>query len=144
MENRVILVDEYDQINDDIEPFLALSSAEVRARTKALATDHNLPHMPHSFSITIKDGSISATGPNHKIARAEDMQDLMSEFAEVLPDMTLTFSSHNEPTVAISGEARVRHVDYARQGLGPSSLPVRLFHRSPSSSKSSTSLNLTT
>lgn len=126
MENRVILVDEYDQINDDITPFFALSSTEVRARAEALAEDNSLPHYARSFSLAIKDGSIHASGPGAKSDKSEDMQDIMSEFAEVLPDMTLTFASHNEPSVAISGEARDRHLRAARDGkseFSKSSLP---------------------
>lgn len=122
MENRVILVDEYDQINDDIEPFLALPASEVAARAKALSSDNRLPHMPHTFTITVKDGSLSSTGPQHKNPRSEDMQDLMSEFAEVLPDMALTFSAHDEAMIAVSGESRAKHVETARRGKGESRL----------------------
>lgn len=114
MENRVILVDEYDQIMEDIEPFFALPSKEIRTRAEALAGDDSLPHYARSFSISVKDGGIRASGPEAKSEKAEDMQDIMSEFAEVLPDMTLTFASHNEPSIAISGEARERHVKAAR------------------------------
>lgn len=120
MENRVILVDEYDQINSDIEPFLALPSSEVRTRALALATDRTLPTFAQSFTLTVKDGALKASGPNAKAPKSEDMQDIMSEFVQVLPDMTLTFASHGEPSIAISGEARQRHVDAARQGEGSS------------------------
>lgn len=116
MENRVILVDEYDQINEDIEPFAALSSKDLRSRAAALSNDASLPHHAHSFSIAVKDGGIRAFGPHAHSTKSEDMQDLMGEFAEVLPDLTLTFAEHEEPSVAISGELRQRHVEAARAG----------------------------
>ena len=117
MQNRVILVDEYDQINDDIEPFFSLSAADLALRAQAIASDPKLPLHAESFSIRVKDGALSAFGPKKLTPRAEDAQDIMSEFVESLPDVTLTFSSRDGPVVAVSGEAKARHRDYARHGL---------------------------
>lgn len=120
MQNRVILVDEYDQINDDIEPFFSLSAAELALRAQALATNPKLPLHAETFSIRVKDGALVAFGPKKLSVRAEDAQDIMSEFVESLPDVTLTFSSREGPLMAVSGEAKARHRDYARHGLGQS------------------------
>lgn len=118
MQNRVILVDEYDQIDEDIRPFFSLPASEIRSRAKALATDARLPHHTNSFTVSVKDGKVTASGPHEKSSRAEDTLDLIGEFSETLPDLTMTFASHELPVIAISGEARIRHEHYARHGLG--------------------------
>lgn len=118
MENRVILVDEYDQINEDIEPFLAMPSKEVQSRAKAVATDPTLPFSAHSFTLSIKDGGLTASGSHASSSKSEDIQDLMGDFVEVLPDIKLTFSEHEAPSVPLSGQARVLHVDAAREKRG--------------------------
>ncbi|KAK4705426.1 hypothetical protein P7C70_g776, partial [Phenoliferia sp. Uapishka_3] len=116
MQNRVILVDEYDQIDEDIRPFFSLPADEIRARAKALSTSTTLPQQTDTFTIHVKDGRISSSGPYHRSQRAEDTQDLMGEFAESLPDMSMTFASHDLPVIAISGEAKVRHEHFSKSG----------------------------
>ncbi|KAL8281153.1 hypothetical protein RQP46_006511 [Phenoliferia psychrophenolica] len=116
MQNRVVLVDEYDQIDEDIKPFFSLPASEIRARQKALASNTRLPHHAETFTVDVEDGAISVYGPFRRGQLAEDAQNLMGQFAESLPDISLTFASHELPTVAISGEARLRHEHYATNG----------------------------
>lgn len=124
MQNRVVLVDEYDQIDEDISPFFSLPASEIRIRANQLATNVRLPHHADTFTIQVRDGAITSSGPNKRTQRAEDTQDLMGEFAESLPDISMTFTSHELPMVAISGEARIRHEHYARNHH--CELPIRL------------------
>lgn len=128
MENRVILVDEYDQINSDLLPFHSLPVSEFRRRASALQTDSHLPWFAHSFVLSIKDGEVAQMpgSAGKGGSRTEDLMDLLGEFSELLPDMQLRFSDGDEPAVAISGEARERHVQYAKEGKGASPFLPRL------------------
>lgn len=117
MENHVILVDEYDQIMDDLQPFHSLSSEELARRIRSVSRDALNPLQARTFTLHVVDGSTTATGPHQSSAKVQDMQDLMSDFVEMLPDMDLVFASHQLPTVAVSGEAKRRHLHYAEKGL---------------------------
>ncbi|KAI5477189.1 glycosyltransferase family 90 protein [Pseudohyphozyma bogoriensis] len=122
MQNRVILVDEYDQIDDDLRPFFSLSAAEIRARATSIMSDSRNPHHAFAFSLAVRNGMVIAGGPQKASTFSEDVQDVMSEFADTLPDMSMTFSSHTLPAVAVSGEAMARHRHYVEKGhlLAPS------------------------
>ncbi|GAA5947892.1 hypothetical protein JCM3765_007015 [Sporobolomyces pararoseus] len=123
MENRIILVDEYDQIDQDFKLFRSLSPNEFRKRSKQLQTDSNLPWFKHSFGLGIKTGQIKKYGDHSSASgdgggeRAEDLMDLLAEFAEMIPeDVELRFMKGDEPGIVVSGEAKQRHLDYASQG----------------------------
>jgi hypothetical protein len=123
MENRVVLVDEYDQIHSDLLPFHSLPVSEFRRRASSLQTDPRLPWHAHSFGLGIKDGVVSPTpgSAGKGGSRVEDLLDLLGEFSELLPDMEVRFSEGDEPAVVISGEAKERHLEYAKDGKGASS-----------------------
>ncbi|KAJ8294136.1 Beta-1,2-xylosyltransferase 1 [Rhodotorula toruloides] len=117
MQNHIVLVDEYDQIYDDILPFLALKPSEFRDRARSLRSDTSLPWHAHSFSLEVKDGTVvflpgGAAGQGKK----EDMLELLADFVEMLPDLDIRISSGDEPSVVISGEARQKHELAAREG----------------------------
>ncbi|GAA5858013.1 hypothetical protein JCM1840_001002 [Sporobolomyces johnsonii] len=119
MQNRVVLVDEYDQIHDDLLPFRSLSPSELRRRVALLQKDASLPWHPHTFGLRVKNGvvsKISGAGGGEGGARGEDLMDLLGEFSEMLPDLDLRFAAGDEAMVVISGEARERHEEYARDG----------------------------
>ncbi|GAA6001366.1 hypothetical protein JCM10207_006628 [Rhodosporidiobolus poonsookiae] len=121
MENRVILVDEYDQIHSDLEPFFSLPPAELRRRAQALQDDPSLPWHAHSFGISVEDGRVGmmhgrAEGSNMGGQRTEDLLDMMGEFAGALPDLQVRLAEGDEPAVVVSGEAKARHLEYAREG----------------------------
>ncbi|KAM0753173.1 hypothetical protein T439DRAFT_286654 [Meredithblackwellia eburnea MCA 4105] len=116
MQNRVILVDEYDQIDEDIRPFFSLSASEIRQRAKQISTNFRFELHSDTFTVRVKDGAVTSSGPHSKSNRAEDTQDLIGEFAESLPDMSMTFTSHDLPVIAVSGEAKARHEHFAKNG----------------------------
>ncbi|GJN90525.1 hypothetical protein Rhopal_003536-T1 [Rhodotorula paludigena] len=117
MQNRVILVDEYDQIDNDILPFLSLPPSEMRHRLTALSSDRSLPWHGNSFSLKIRDGAVDVQqGDKGGGDRREDLLDLLSEFSEMLPDLEIRLSEGDEPSVVVSGEARERHERFAREG----------------------------
>lgn len=121
MENRIILVDEYDQIHQDMLPFRSLTPSEFRKRSKQLQTDQTLPWWNYSFGLGIKTGTVKKYGQggggNDNNGRIEDLMDILGEFAEMMPeDVELRFMSGDEPGVVVSGEAKDRHEEYAREG----------------------------
>lgn len=134
MQNHIVLVDEYDQIYDDILPFLALKPSEFRDRARSLRTDTSLPWHAHSFSLEVKDGTVvfppgGAPGGGKK----EDMLELLADFTEMLPDLDIRINGGDEPSVVISGETRQKHEKAAREGEGafrfPSCSGRHLQHR---------------
>lgn len=120
MENRVILVDEYDQIYQDILPFLSLGPKEFKRRSQQLQTDGDLPWFKHSFGLGIKTGVVkkfAGVGATEAGNRIEDLMDILGEFSEMMPeDVEMRFMSGDEPGVVVSGEAKVRHEHYAEEG----------------------------
>jgi len=118
MENRVILVDEYDQIHSDMLPFRSLSPSEFRRRSTALQTDSTLPWYSHSFGLGVKTGAVKRfAGGGNGGTRMEDLMDILGEFSEMLPeDVEMRFMDGDEPGVVISGESRERHERFAQEG----------------------------
>lgn len=88
-ENNVILVDEYDQINIDIEPFLALPSKEMLSRARFLAANPS----PNQFNLNVKGGKVLTTGPQRETYRAHDAANLLSLFSKYIEDMPITVST---------------------------------------------------
>ncbi|GAA5886154.1 hypothetical protein JCM6882_004281 [Rhodosporidiobolus microsporus] len=118
MQNRIVLVDEYDQIHSDLLPFFSLPPSELRRRASSLHTDHSLPWHAHSFGLQVRDGAVELMPGGHEgdKQRTEDLLDLLGEFAEMLPDLEVRFASGDEPSVVVSGEAKERHIEYAKKG----------------------------
>ncbi|GAA6051753.1 hypothetical protein JCM3770_002715 [Rhodotorula araucariae] len=117
MQNRVILVDEYDQIHSDILPFLSLPPSEFRRRVMSLSSDQSLPWHKQSFQLKVHDGSVVAgQGADEAAERRDDILDLLAEFSEMLPDMEIRLGKGDEPMVVVSGEASERHEQLARDG----------------------------
>ncbi|KWU46946.1 hypothetical protein RHOSPDRAFT_14268 [Rhodotorula sp. JG-1b] len=116
MQNRIVLVDEYDQIYDDILPFLSLPPSEFRRRVTHLKTDASLPWRDFSFSFSIRDGHVAAgesTGGGG--GGKDDLLDIIGEIASMLPDLEVRMNKGDEPAVVISGEAKKRHNDLAER-----------------------------
>ncbi|BGP48317.1 hypothetical protein JCM10450v2_004189 [Rhodotorula kratochvilovae] len=117
MQNRVVLVDEYDQIHADILPFLSLPPSEFRRRVMSLSTDQSLPWYRQSFQLKVHDGSVVVgQGGSEATERRDDILDLLAEFSEMLPDLEVRLGKGDEPMVVISGEARERHEQLAQDG----------------------------
>lgn len=85
----MILVDEYDQINIDIEPFLALPSKEMLRRATDLATNQ----AGHHFSLIVEGGKVKTTGPREDTYRAHDANAILSQFSQHIEDMPITVST---------------------------------------------------
>lgn len=115
MQNRIVLVDEYDQIYDDILPFLSLPPSEFRRRVTHLKADASLPWRDSSFSFSIRDGHVQTPGAGESTGGKDDLLDIIGEIASMLPDLEIRMNKGDEPTVVVSGEAKKRHNDLAER-----------------------------
>lgn len=109
-DNGVILIDEYDQISKDILPFTALSQAKLAERVAEIESNEFV----HTF--VVRNGKITITGAKKELARASDQAELMKNFVQFLPDVNITMSAHDGPSVAVDWQLRERHVKAASAG----------------------------
>lgn len=116
-ENNIQLTDEYDMIHRDLEPFFGLPPRIFKARNYQLGNDPNFSLSSVSFSMNIKDGQLSISGPLKEASRARETRDLMDGFAKYLPDMSVTFTGHDGPGIFLAGEIKERYLEAAREGV---------------------------
>lgn len=90
-DNDVKIVDDYDQINHDIEPFLALSPEMFNERVSALTT------APFTFHISVgPDATHELTGQRATATRAKQLFNLVTALGSVLPkDINIHVSDHD-------------------------------------------------
>ncbi|CAE6516718.1 unnamed protein product [Rhizoctonia solani] len=88
------LIDEFDQIDRDITPFLALPHHIMQHRLDHASKDD------HSYHFTIKDGNSSIGGPLAHWDIAAEFGKLIKPFVKNLPDMQFYVSGHDGgPTI---------------------------------------------
>lgn len=109
-DNDVILIDEYDRINLDILPFYSLPPPVLLSRAYELSQDADT----HTF--VVKDGEVEITGPMKELARAGDQRELMKRYKQWLPDMNITISAHDGPSVLLDWRQKERHLTAAKEG----------------------------
>lgn len=109
--NKVVLVDEYDQIHRDFQPYWALEPNDMRHRNKVMQG------RDHTFTLSIKDGRVSRHGVHKDLQRAKDMQDLLSQFSKWVPgEVNMTFIIDDQPAVMLGWNHKERMLEIARQG----------------------------
>lgn len=91
IKNDIKIVDDYDQINHDIEPFFALSPRMFQDRVKALATTD------HTYHISVGPTIVpSLTGERSTHPRAKQLFNLILPLASHLPaDIAFHISDHD-------------------------------------------------
>ena len=110
-QNKVILVDEHDQIARDFEPFFALEPHDLRHRSKVMQD------RDHTFTLSFTNGYVSRHGPHADNKRAKDMAQLMNKFAKFVPgQVNLTFVIDDNPAVMMGWNQKERMLELARQG----------------------------
>ncbi|CCO27752.1 hypothetical protein BN14_01739 [Rhizoctonia solani AG-1 IB] len=88
------LIDEFDQIDRDVTPFLALPPHIMRRRLDLVSKDD------HSYHFTIKSGNSSIGGPLAHWDIAAELGKLIEPFVKDLPDMKFYVSGHDGgPTI---------------------------------------------
>ncbi|KAI9618745.1 hypothetical protein KEM48_006509 [Puccinia striiformis f. sp. tritici PST-130] len=86
-ENQVKLVDEFDRVNELIEPFWAIPPTVLRNRTEEA-----------------------------DVGRTIDQLKLLEVIVPHLPDVNVTMSHHDGPSVFMDWKTKQRHLDHARAG----------------------------
>ena len=85
-------MDEFDQINLDIEPLLAVPQPILHARYRTLKKETE----DWGFQIRVENGKAHLEGGIHRdVSRAKDLARLVSGFATFLPDLEVSVSDHD-------------------------------------------------
>lgn len=115
-ERNVRLVDEFDQINFDIEPILALPHSILDERLKALQWGDD----PAQFQILVRNGKAFVTGgPQKDSPRAQDLLKLISDFSHLLPDLTIPITNHDRGNGILAHDLRQATHQAVLQKSGP-------------------------
>jgi len=114
---KVILKDEYDQIVNDIKPFLAIEPSDLHHRAWVMANER-----PETFTLTVNSTNpILITGKEGHLARAKDMAKLINLFVNRLPPSSskiynLTFTRHDQPAVQMTWARKQKMIEMAEAG----------------------------
>ncbi|EGG02574.1 family 90 glycosyltransferase [Melampsora larici-populina 98AG31] len=110
LKNKVVLIDEFDRIHQVIEPFWALPPHVIRNRSEIVGLDD-------AFTIMrVKDGKVTVTGKKKDAGRTKDQLNLLKKFIQFLPDVNITMSHHDGPSVFMDYQTKQKHINYAREG----------------------------
>jgi len=113
-ERNSVVIDDYDSIQRDLEPFWALPAQEIRDRTKLLL--QNRRH--EATAISIRDGNAaigSHVSDDHRWMM-ESLERLINTFAEWLPDMDVAFNINDESRIAVPWQDLENMQTKARRG----------------------------
>ncbi|KAL8874697.1 MAG: hypothetical protein Q9198_006856 [Flavoplaca austrocitrina] len=88
VEANVTLIDEYDLLMQDLEPFGAISADELHARTAKVSTTQSISRM------MVRNNTIKVDQDHH---HSQVPIEWLEDFAEFLPDMDLAFNALDEP-----------------------------------------------
>jgi hypothetical protein len=95
----VVMIDEFDTINQMLLPFWALKPATIRSRIKN-AIGHEDSAM---IAVAIRNGEVVSIG-NGEEWQQQATTGMMKEFVQYLPDMDLGFNIHDEPRVVVPND----------------------------------------
>lgn len=110
---NVLLIDEFDLINNDFKIYHAFRPSIIRARVKALGDEKT---WDKTWTMRVEKGNILREGPLADHARAVGVEDLMKGFVSELPDMTMVYNGHDGARIALTSEERVRLETLASAG----------------------------
>lgn len=108
-----IVIDDFDNIEEDLTLFSSLSPAELRQRTAGVLADND-----RLGGIRIRDGKAEVFGnaPGSHKWMLDGIVHMLDKFVEFVPDMDLAFNLNDEPRVAVPykqlQEARVHREHY--------------------------------
>lgn len=106
-DNKVILVDDYDQINRDMLPLLGLPSRPLQDRSRTMIEDKTNYYYQGSFTMHVKDGAVAqVTGGKKDHSRRKEQESLIAGFVHLLPDMNITIWIDDGPVMHVTGEKR--------------------------------------
>ena len=113
-EHNVQLIDEFDTISNQIEPFLSLRPSVVRQR---IAEHEDLTGWGTNFGlIYINDGRLEIGGATWRPPVPEGFVSLMEPLAHLLPDVTVPLHLHDGPCTAQSFDVMQAYRQAAQEG----------------------------
>ncbi|EGG11221.1 family 90 glycosyltransferase [Melampsora larici-populina 98AG31] len=126
IKSNVILKDEYDQIEKDLKPFLAIEPNDLNHRSWVMSNER-----PETFTLSIpikSNQNVTISGPEAHLVRATDLANLINLFVDLLPldehqsVYNLTFTKHDQPAVQMTYSRKQKMLDLADAGeyLSPS------------------------
>lgn len=80
-------------------------------RSEALQRDSS------TFTMNIKGGEVTISGAHKDDGRAKDQAALMKRWTQWVPDVNVTMSAHDGPSVMMDERSRTRHVEAAKKGV---------------------------
>ncbi|GAA5925177.1 uncharacterized protein JCM15063_004946 [Sporobolomyces koalae] len=111
--HKVLLIDEFDLINEDLMMYRAFPPSIFRRRVDHLAD-------PATFDTTwiirIEKGRAIREGQLAHHDRAVGVVKLMERFVRYLPDMKIVYNGHDGARIAVAAEERIRLEGLVRQG----------------------------
>ncbi len=128
--NNVVLIDEFDTINDMLLPFWALKPVTIRSRV-ANALGHEDVAL---IGVAIRNGAIELIENGEEWQR-KATAGMLKNFVQYLPDMDLAFNVHDEPRVIVPNNLLSSMVMMAQNEVLPriarSSAPRNTFSDRP-------------
>ncbi|GAA5892056.1 hypothetical protein JCM5296_004041 [Sporobolomyces johnsonii] len=109
-QNDVVLIDEFDQTFTDILPFYAMPPSIISERAELLQVD------PSTFTMVIKNGKVEIVGAHKGDGRAKDQAELMQRWTKWVPDVNITMSAHDGPSIMMDWKAKTRYAEAAQKG----------------------------
>ncbi|KAK4054449.1 hypothetical protein OIV83_000943 [Microbotryomycetes sp. JL201] len=109
-DNKVVLIDEFDQTLNDVLPFYALPPETIHNRSMTLQRD------PSTFTMQVRNGRNQIIGAHSGDGRAKDQAELMKRWTKYLPDVNITMSAHDGPSIVMDHRGKTRHLEAAKKG----------------------------
>lgn len=101
--HKVLMIDEFDFIEQELLKFRAFSPSNFRARVAYLQET-----FPTIWTIKTRNGKIERLGELKDHNRAHGVAELTSRFAHALPDMEMVYNGHDGARIALAYEERHR------------------------------------
>lgn len=122
-----IVIDDFDNIEEDLIPFSSLKPAELRKRTAEI-----LAHNEDLGGIRIRDGKAEIFGSplDQQKWMLDGIIRMIGKFVQFIPDMDLAFNLKAEPRVAVPYDqfqaARMHHLQYPEHTAADGTIDFRL------------------
>ncbi|KAF1925541.1 glycosyltransferase family 90 protein [Didymella exigua CBS 183.55] len=127
---NVVMIDEFDMINQMLLPFWALEPKTIRSRIKN-AIGHEDSAL---IAVAIRNGEVVSVG-NGDEWQQQATTGMMKDFVAYLPDMDLGFNIHDEPRVVVPNDLLSSMIAKARDQVLPraakNALPRNDFSKRP-------------
>ena len=80
-----------------------------------------------TFTMRIKDGETKIVGPHRADGRAKDQLELMKRWMHLVPDVNISMSAHDGPSIMMDHVSKQLHLDAANSGKSSFFVSARLI-----------------